>query len=324
MKTRYVLGAIITAAIISIPVSPVRAQEYPVKPITLIVPWGAGGPTDIQVRAFAEAAQKHLGQPIVIDNKPGGGGSVGPATMAATAKPDGYTIAQMPFAVYRMPIMQKASYDPQNDFTYIASVSGYAFGVAVAADSPFKTWQDVVDYAKANPNKVTYASAGTASTPHLGTEMVARHAGIKLVHVPFKSSPEMHSALLGGHVMLSASGSSAKPLVEAGKMRFIQVWSRQRLSMLPDVPTLRELGYPFDFEEPLGFAGPKGMDSKITQKLHDAFKAALDDTNVKQIMKNLEVVPAYMNGADFKAYLRKAMDDDRQLMTEIGLAAKEK
>lgn len=316
------LRAILIATFVFATVGTASAQEYPTRPITLIVPWGAGGPTDLQVRAFAEAAQMHLGQPIIIENKAGGGGSVGPATMAATAKPDGYTISQMPFAVYRVPIMQKASYDPQADFTYILSVSGYAFGLAVPADSPFKSWSDVVAYAKVNPGKVSYASAGTASTPHLGTEMIARHSGIKLVHVPFKSSPEMHAALLGGHVMLSASGSSAKPLVDAGKMRFIQVWSKQRLDMMPEVPTLRDLGYPFDFEEPLGFAGPKGMDQKIVDKLHDAFKAALDDPNVKRVMKNLEVVPAYMNGADFKAYLKKAMDDDRQLMIEIGLAAK--
>lgn len=300
-----------------------NAQDYPSKPITLIVPWGSGGPTDIQVRAFANAAEKHLGQPIIIENKAGGGGSIGPATMAATAKPDGYTIAQMPVAVYRVPIMRKSSYDPLEDFSYIISLSGYAFGVTVPADSPFKSWQDVVAYAKEHPGKITYASSGTASSPHIGMELIARHSGIKLVHVPFKSSPEMHAALLGGHVMLSASGSSAKPLVEAGKMRFIQVWTKQRLEMLPDVPTLRELGYPFDFEEPLGLAGPKGMDPKIVQKLHDAFKASLDDPNVKQVMRNLEVVPAYMNGADFRAYLKEAMDTDRKIMTELGLAKKE-
>src|SRR3954454_20709094 len=120
------------------------AQEYPTKPITLIVPWPAGGSTDISMRAIAEAASKHLGQPIVIDNKAGGGGTVGPATMAATGKPDGYTIAQIPITVFRLPLMQKTTWDATKDFTYIVHLTGYTFGVTSNAESQFKTWQDVV------------------------------------------------------------------------------------------------------------------------------------------------------------------------------------
>ena len=299
------------------------AQDYPNRPVTLIIPWVAGGPTDIVVRAIAESAQKHLGQPIIIENKAGGGGSVGPATMAATAKPDGYTIAQMPDAVYRVQIMQKTTYDSQTDFTYIAALSGYAFGVTVPMESPFKTWQDVVAYAKDNPGKVTYASTGSGGTLHIGMERIQKHSGIKLVHVPFKGSAEVNVATAGGHVMLGASGTSAKPLADAGKLRFIQIWTSKRLKMLPDVPTLRELGYPFDIEGPIGFAGPKGLDPKIVAILHDAFKKSLDDPKVQDVMAKLELFPAYMNGADYKKSLAENMDVERTILTDLGLARKD-
>ena len=119
------------------------AQEYPTKPITLIVPWPAGGSTDLTMRAIAESASKVLGQPIAIDNKAGGGGTVGPATMAAAAKPDGYTIAQLPITVFRLPLMQEVSWDPSKDFSYIIHLTGYTFGVTTSAESQFKTWKDV-------------------------------------------------------------------------------------------------------------------------------------------------------------------------------------
>ena len=136
------------------------AQDYPAKPVTLIVPWPAGGSTDVAMRAIAEAASKHLGQPIVVDNKAGGSGTVGPATMAATGKPDGYTIAQIPITVFRLPLMQKTTWDPLKDFTYIVHLTGYTFGITSNAESQFKTWNDVVEYAKAESRQGHLCDAG--------------------------------------------------------------------------------------------------------------------------------------------------------------------
>ena len=149
------------------------AQEYPTKPITLIVPWPAGGSTDISMRAIADSASKILGQPIAIDNKAGGGGTVGPATMAAASKPDGYTIAQLPITVFRLPLMQEVSWDPSKDFSYIIHLTGYTFGVTTSAESQFKSWKDVVEFAKKNPGKVTYATPGTGTSLHIGMEQIA-------------------------------------------------------------------------------------------------------------------------------------------------------
>jgi len=156
LKTTIVALGLITAA------SGASAQDYPVRPITLIVPWAAGGATDITLRALAEATSKHLGQPIVIDNKAGGGGTVGGATMAATAKPDGYTIAQIPISIFRYPIMQGASWDAVKDFTYISNIAGYVFASYCSTESKLGTWKDVIEFAKANPGKMTYASRGMA------------------------------------------------------------------------------------------------------------------------------------------------------------------
>lgn len=311
------------AAALTAFVTGASAQDYPNKPITLIIPWVAGGPTDIVVRAVAESAQKSLGQPLIIENKAGGGGSVGPAQMAATAKADGYTISQMPDAVYRMQITQKTTYDSQADFTYIIQLTGYAYGVTVPMESQFKSWQDVVAFAKANPGKLNYGSPGAGSTPHMGMERIQKQLGIKLVHVPFKGAAEVNIAVAGGHIMVGATGTSAKSLADAGKLRFLNIWTPSRLKMLPDVPTLREVGVPFEIEGPIGIAGPKGLDPKIVAVLHDAFKKTLDDPKVIEVLAKMELVPAYKSGADYKKALAESMEVERGIMTELGLVKKD-
>jgi tripartite-type tricarboxylate transporter receptor subunit TctC len=319
---RQLLKLVLAAALAAV-AGPAFAQDYPVKPVTLIIPWVAGGPTDIVLRAFAEAAQKHLGQPIIVENKAGGGGAVGPAQMAATAKPDGYTISQMPDGVYRTQITQKTTYDAQTDFTYIVALTGYAYGVIVPVESPFKTWQDLITFAKANPGKLNYGSPGAGSTPHMGMERIQKHLDIKLVHVPFKGAAEVNVAAAGGHIMVGATGTSAKPLADAGKVRFLNIWTPERLKMLPDAPTLRELGFPFSIEGPIGIAGPKGMDPKVVKILHDAFKKSLDDPKVQEVMAKLEYVPGYKSGAEYKAYLANAMEVETRILTDLGLVKKD-
>jgi tripartite-type tricarboxylate transporter receptor subunit TctC len=317
---RSVAMAVVVAAGLAFPAS-ADAQEFPTKPITLIVPFPAGGPTDLALRALGEAASKHLGQPIIVENKSGGAGTVGPATMAATAKPDGYTIAQMPITVYRLPLMQETTWKPE-DFSYIIHLTGYVFAHIAAADTPFKTWADVVDYAKKNPGKLTYGSSGTGGSPHLGTEQVAEKDGIKLTHVPFKGAAELHAAVAGGHVMVGAGGASSKQIVDAGKARFLNVWTAKRQKSFPDVPTLQELGYPFVIDSPFGIAGPKGMDPKIVQKLHDAFKKAIEEPSVIEVLDRFEMVPNYKNSADYKLAVDEQIKLERGLLERIGLLKK--
>jgi tripartite-type tricarboxylate transporter receptor subunit TctC len=298
------------------------AQEYPAKPITLVVPWPAGGSTDIVMRAIADVASKSLGQPIVVDNKAGGSGTVGPATMAATAKPDGYTISQVPTTIFRMPMMQQAFWDPIKDFSYIIHLSGYTYGVTINAESQLKSWKDVVDFAKQNPGTVTYATPGAGTTLHIGMEQIAQLEGIKITQVPFKGGAETNAAVLGNHTVLQADSTGWRPLVDAGKLRLLMVWTSQRSPNFPGVPTLRELGYPLAVESPFGIAGPKGMDPKIIAKLHDAFKKAIDDPGVIATLAKYDMVPNYKNTEDYNKFVHEQIESERKVIESLGLAKK--
>ena len=299
------------------------AQDFPAKPVTLIVPWPAGGPTDVAVRAVADSAQKHLGQPIVIENKGGGGGTVGIAVMAASAKPDGYTIGQVAVTVFRLPFMQKTSWTHE-DFTYIIHLTGYVFGMYSSASAPFTNWKELVEYAKANPGKVTYGTPGAGTSLHLGVEQIAEKAGIKLTHVPFKGTAEVIAAVAGGHIMLGAGSiGAAKPLVEAGKARYMNVWTAEPRKSFPGVPTLVELGYGLVVELPWGIAGPKGIDPKVVAKLHDAFKKAIEEPTVLEALERYEMKPDYKSTADYVAAVKQQVEIEKALIERLGLSKKE-
>ena len=173
----------IAAATAAVPGS-ASAQTFPAKPIRLICPWPAGGSTDAVMRALAESAGKVLGGSVVIENKPGASGMLGPNELVRAA-PDGYTLSQLTIGVARLPHMQKMQFDPLKDFTYIACLTGYTFGIVVRADSPIKSIKDLVNFAKANPEKFSYGSTGAGTTPHLAIEEFASRAGIKLTHIPY-------------------------------------------------------------------------------------------------------------------------------------------
>ncbi len=322
MRLRGVFTRVLAAAAVIGAATGALAQSYPTKPITFIVPWPAGGSADISLRAIAEAASKHLGQPIIVDNKAGASGTLGPAAMAATAKPDGYTVAQMPVTVMRLPLMQKVSFDAEKDFSYIVHLSGYTFGITTKADSQFKTWQDVIDFAKANPGKVTYGTPGAGSSLHIGMEQIALASGIKLTQVPFRGAAESNAAVLGGHTMLQADSTGWKALVDAGQLRLLAIWTAERSKNWPSAPTLKELGYPFVFDSPFGLAGPKGMDPKIIAILHDAFKKALEEKSVIDTLARYDMTPRYMNTADYNKFVRDIIAQEKAALEKIGLAKK--
>jgi tripartite-type tricarboxylate transporter receptor subunit TctC len=242
--------------------------------------------------------------------------------MAAAAKPDGYTIAQMPVTLFRLPHMQKTPYDPLKDFTWILHTSGYTFGVVVRADSPFKTFKDVIEFAKANPGKFTYATPGAGTSLHIGMEQIAQKSGVKFTHVPFKGGPEGWAALEGGHVMADADATGWAPLVDAGKFRLLCIWTEKRNPRWPDAPTLNELGFGLILDSPFGLAGPKGMDPAVVKKLHDAFKAALDDPKVVELMAKYDYPKRYMNSADYAKFAKQQYDEQRVVVDQLGLAKK--
>jgi tripartite-type tricarboxylate transporter receptor subunit TctC len=274
------------------------------------------------MRAIAEATGKHLGQPVVIDNKPGGSGTVGPATLAAAGRPDGYTITQIPITVFRLPHMIKATWDPMKDFTYIIHLTGYTFGVVVKADSPWKTWGEFIAHAKANPGKVTYATPGAGTTLHITMEQIAAKEGIKWTHVPMKGGAETTPAVLGGHVMATADSTGWGPQVDAGNLRLLVTWGNQRTKRWPSVPTLKELGFGIVSNSPFGLAGPKGMDPKVVKVLHDAFKKGLEEPALLKTLERLDMEPFYKDSDEYTAYAKELNEEARQQVERLGLKSK--
>jgi tripartite-type tricarboxylate transporter receptor subunit TctC len=299
-----------------------RAADFPTKPVTLICPWPPGGSTDVQMRALAEATGKYLGQQVVIENKAGGSGTVGAATMVATAKPDGYTIAQIPITIFRLPHMMKATWDPTKDFSYVIHVTGYTFGVVVKSDSPWKTWKEFVAHAKANPGKVTYATPGAGTTLHITMEQLALKEGIKWTQVPMKGGAETTPAVLGGHVNATADSTGWGPQVDAGALRLLCTWGNERTKRWPNVPTLKDLGYGIVSNSPYGFAGPKGMDPKVVKVLHDAFRKGMEEPAYLKTLERLDMEPFYKNTEDYAKYAREQFEEARVVVDQLGLAKK--
>jgi tripartite-type tricarboxylate transporter receptor subunit TctC len=300
-----------------------RAQgAYPNRPITLVVPWPAGGSTDRHLRMLAEIAGKHLGQNIIIENKPGAGGTLGPSTVAQTAKPDGYTITQYPLGLLRIPHMQKVAWHPINDFTHIIGVSGYTFGFTVRADSPYKTFNDYIEAARKQPGKLDYGSTGIGSSPHLLMEEVAGNAKVQLTHVPFKGNADLQQALLGGHVQAQSDATGWDKFVDGGQMRLLVTFGEQRTKRWPDVPTAKDLGYGVVSSSPYGIAGPKGMEPAVVKTLHDAFRKAMDDPKHLEVLAQLNQEVWYRSGDDYAAWARETFARDKALIERLGLAAK--
>ena len=297
------------------------AQAFPAKPIRMICPWPAGGSTDAVMRSLAESVGKALGGTVVIENKPGASGMLGPNELAKAA-PDGYTLSQLTIGVARLPHMQKMQFDPLKDFTYIACLTGYTFGIVVRADSPIKSIKELVDYAKANPEKFTYGSTGAGTTPHLAIEEFAAKAGIKLTHVPYKGSADGVQAVLGGHVMSHSDSTGWAPQVEAGNLRLLATYGGKRTRRWPNVPTLHELGYETVSDSPFGIGGPKGMDPALVRRLHDAFKKTLEDPAVLATLEKYDQSVIYMNTADYTRFIAEQFVKEKAVIERLGLAMK--
>jgi tripartite-type tricarboxylate transporter receptor subunit TctC len=295
------------------------SQNFPTRPVTLIVPWPAGGTTDVGMRALATATEKHLGQSIVIDNRPGAGGVLGPMQMAATGSPDGYTIAQIPITVFRFPFLRKTSFDPANDLSYLISITGYTFGVVVKADAPWKTFGELLADAKANPGKISYGTPGAHTSLHITMEQIAKQQGIKWTHVPYKGSSETTNAVTGGHVPVVADSTGWGPLVDSGALRLLVTWGATRTRNWPAVPTLRESGIDIVSTSPFGIAGPKGMNPKVMAVLHDAFKKGMEEPAYIETMKKLDQEAFYLNSADYRSYAIAQLAEQKRLLPELGM-----
>ena len=317
---RHILGtAAAGAATLALP-SLGLAQAFPARPVRYICPWPAGGSTDAVIRAIAESAGKTLGQQVIVENKPGAGGMLG-ANELVSAKPDGYTLSQLPHGVFRIPHMQKTSFDTLSDFTWIACLTGYTFGLVVPADGPVKSIADLVAYAKANPGKFNYGSTGTGTSPHLAVEEFAQRAGIKLNHIPFKGNADNMQAILGGHTMAASDATGWAPHVASGKLKLIATYGSKRTKRWPDVPTLDELGYKTVSDSPFGVCGPKGMDPAITRQLKDAFRKTLEDPAVLAMFDKFDQTVIYMGTEQYTQWARATFQAEKATIERLGMSA---
>ena len=297
--------------------SPLFAQSFPERRITLYVGFGPGGPTDLAFRTLAEAASRTLGQRIIVENKPGVSATLAATTMAR-AKPDGYTISHLSSNILRMPHMTKVDYDPLSDITWIIAVADYFSGVVVRADAPWRTWQDFIAHAKANPRKVSYATTGIGGIAHATLSEIARREGIEWEVVPYRSSPEASNALLGGEVHASSGSGGWAQFVLDGRMRLL-VATGDKIPRWPEVPTLTELGYGVSSRAPFGIGGPKGMDPKVVATLHDAFRQALKDTEFQKSLERHEMGTAYLSTADYTRWARERFVVEKATVERLGL-----
>lgn len=314
-RRRLMLASAGTAALAA---APLRADTYPDRPLKFLCPWPAGGTADMTMRALCTAAARQLGQPIAFENKPGAAGMLGLRALAS-AKPDGYTVGQIPISVTRFSQLGSVPIDPMKDLTYLARTSGQTFGIAVLATSPWKTLREFVAAAKAAPGRVTYASSGVGGATHVGMEEFAIAADVQLNHVPFKGGAEALQAVLGGHVDALADSSSWAPMVHSGKLRLLATWGEQRTHDFKDVPTLRDLGWNVVVDAPNGVGAPRGLEPAVAAKLREAFRVAVQSPEFTSACDRIDAPVMYLDGPDYEKYVATVYKRETQLIERLKL-----
>ena len=297
-----------------------RAQStgYPDRPITFICPWPAGGTADQTMRALCLAASRELGQSMVVENKVGAAGMIGLKALAS-AKPDGYTVGQIPISVTRFSQLGTVAIDPLKDLTYLARTSGQTFGIAVPANARWKTLQDLVAEAKAQPGKISYAHSGVGGATHVGMEEFALAANVQFNHVPFKGGADALQSVLGGHVEVLVDSSSWAPHVESGKLRLLATWGEQRTARFKDVPTLKDAGFNVVVDAPNGVGAPRGMDPAQVARLRQAFKVAAASAEFKQACDKIDAPVLYLDGPDYEKYVGTVYKKETLLIERLKL-----
>lgn len=299
------------------------AQDtFPSRPIQMIVPFPPGGVADITGRPTAHVMGKLLKQSVVVQNRPGAGGSVG-AAQAARSAPDGYTILMALSSISVLPVADRLqgrtpAYE-LDQLAPIALISADPTVLVVREDGPYKTLKDLVDAAKARPGTINYGSSGVYGTLHVAMEIFASAAGIKLFHIPYQGGGPAVAALLGGQIDALASGPSAAiGQIKAGKMRALAVWGDKRLASLPDVPSMKELGYDATFYIWSGLFAPAATPQPVMAVLRDAVRRTVADPEFKDAMAKVETPIAYLDASEFKIFLDRDSQRLRVAVERIG------
>ena len=305
MLRRSLLAA---AAACALPWAAAQAPAWPSRPITLIVPFPPGGLADIVARPVAEALARDLGQPVIIDNKPGAGGGIGMG-LAAKSKPDGHTLLMALSSLTVLPeadvILGRAPMFALQDLRPVARYTADPTVLAVRADSPWKSVKDFVDEAKRRPGAINYGSSGNYGTMHVPMEILAQEAGIKLTHVPFTGAGPAVLALLGGQIQAVSTGpATVLQHVKAGKLRVLGHWGTGALASLPDVPALKDTGFNAEYAQWSGLFVPSGVPDAIVQRLRSAARNAAQDARVREVIQGAGSPILYQDMTEFERYVQ--------------------
>jgi len=297
-------------------------QVYPSKPITMIVPFPPGGVADIVGRPLAAQMEKVMKQPVVVTNRTGAGGAVGMAAAAKSA-PDGYTILMALSSISIFPVSDRIQGRPpayeMKDFAPIALITADPTVLVVGADSPWSNLKEFVASAKAYPGQINYSSSGVYGTLHVAMEIFANAAGIKLFHVPYQGGGPALTALLGGQVHALASGPApAVGQIKAGKVRALASWSSERLPLLPDIPTFRELGYDAEFYIWSGVFAPAAVPSPVLDRLRAAVREAATSAEFKGAMEKVQTPVHYLDAPAFRTYWERDAARLQKALEKIG------
>lgn len=321
MTTRRVLVLAAVALVASLS-SFAIAQDFPARPIELIVPYPPGGSSDALARAIGPALERALKQTFVVVNKPGAGGIVA-ATLLSKSKPDGYAVVIVSStALVISPRLQQVDYDSLKDFTYLGLVARLIPMVLVRADSPWKTLEDLVTYAKQNPGKIRYGTSGPHSGTHIAMEAIGKEKGVEWTHVPFKGDGPAVTGILGGHVEAVGLYSVYKPQVTAGKLRPLVSLMDKRTKHFPDVPTYKELGFKFDtrgsVQSITGFIAPAKLPPAIVAKYEAALRKAVDTPEFQKTVETLGMEADFLSATDYRRETEEGYHNAGKMLKDVG------
>lgn len=324
MKTRFAIVAVMVMLAWAVFPCQAAEQKYPAKSIHMWVGFAPGGSTDTCGRAIASVAEKTLGQSIVVENKPGGGGAL-LLGLLMSAPADGYTLgmtSDTPFT--RAPHLINVKYKAMEDFTPIIRIGVQRQGVVVRADGPFKKFQDLLDYARKNPGQLTYGTPGPGTAPHIGMEKIALHEKVKFQHVPFQGDTPAMAAVLGGHVMAASSGAlSWMSHVKAGTLRLLLAYDPEGIEEFPDVPTFKKMGYNFEAPTAQMISVPGRTPKAVTDRLTAVLSEAMMSPYYQKVAREQELTSVKpLVGAEFQKWLKSQYDAYGNSIKEIGLKKK--
>lgn len=292
------------------------ANGFPNRPVTVVVGFSAGGPTDVLMRKLNETARRSLNQALVVENRLGAAGSVAISQLAKKA-PDGYTLGALLVGSVVNQHVRKVDYDTAR-LSPVLMFGTMPQGIVVRNDAPWKDIRQFLAYAKANPGSVRFSTAGIGTAQHFSMERLAASQGIKWIHIPFKGGNEAVSALLAGEVEACAQTAEWKPFVQRGQLRLLATFTEARMPDFPQIPTMRDIGIDMFAPSMMGIVGPPGMDAAIVERLHDAYRPGLDEPEFRKMLDTFGVTPEYRSPDGFRKYLVDANAYYAESVREVG------